>query len=600
MPQATGAALVGKATEELIRLSVDGIISLTIRNKSASSRLVAYYRDSAGVARLRVGDSKVSAEPLDGNSDSLGSLPCSPGSLRLTHSSSALVLKDRDGDGLLYRETAVGTKLANGTNGVTSVPATRTLTSAAQTFSTKGVLPGDKVVIASSADAGVYTVVAVTSNTVLTLDRNFPVGSKTSLSYAVYAQEQQVGTINYFTGAVTLSLPSSGDVPGQKATLVGTNSFPINLSAGALIAINVNGAGASNATFDAASAVVESQGATMAAASSETLTITLDDGVDQVVTFGSESTAALYAAAIAAQTLGIDSAEATNSLNAMIGILNDLKVQYEAHRVLTAGGVHGAADSTNVVTAADATDLATAITLANDLKVQYEAHRVLTAGSVHDGADGTNTIAASNASDLSSLVTLTNELKTDYEAHRVLTAGPVHAAADSVNAVTAVNTTVVITSDKKGTGASVTIAGGAAILAKLGLSAGTTSGTGDVADIDAVTFSEFKTVVEADVSNVSVTLDEVADSARINNTAAPNGGSSTLAISAGSVQDAVGLSTSSVTGLTSPTSLLSAAYIQSAFISANATVTHRVMAPGEGELSVRFASESSPAQVELS
>jgi hypothetical protein len=81
-------------------------------------------------------------------------------------------------------------------------------------------------------------------------------------------------------------------------------------------------------------------------------------------------------------------------LDTAIALLNDIKTQYEAHRVLTAGSVHGAADSTNVVTAADATNLATLITLADDLRTQYEAHRVLTAGAVHGAADTTNAVTA--------------------------------------------------------------------------------------------------------------------------------------------------------------------------------------------------------------
>lgn len=121
--------------------------------------------------------------------------------------------------------------------------------------------------------------------------------------------------------------------------------------------------------------------------------------------------------------------------------LNDLTTQYEAHRILTGGSVHGAADATNIVTAATATDEATAYTLANDLKTQYEAHRVLTAGSVHGAADSTNTIAAADATTLATLVTLTEELFDEYEDHRVLTAGSVHGGADSTNAATTANYT---------------------------------------------------------------------------------------------------------------------------------------------------------------
>lgn len=124
-------------------------------------------------------------------------------------------------------------------------------------------------------------------------------------------------------------------------------------------------------------------------------------------------------------------------LDRAITLVNDLKAMYEAHRVLTTGGVHGAADSTNVVSSPNATSLATAITLANDIKTQYNAHRQLTAGSVHGAADTTNVVTSANATDLATLITLVNEIRVDYEAHRVLTTGGVHGAADSTNVVTA-------------------------------------------------------------------------------------------------------------------------------------------------------------------
>jgi hypothetical protein len=124
-------------------------------------------------------------------------------------------------------------------------------------------------------------------------------------------------------------------------------------------------------------------------------------------------------------------------LDLAITLVNELKADYEAHRVLTAGSVHGAADTTNTVSAADATDEATAITLANEIKVDYEAHRVLTAGSVHGAADATNDVTAADATDLATLITLVDDLRVQYEAHRVLIAGSVHGAADSTNVVSA-------------------------------------------------------------------------------------------------------------------------------------------------------------------
>lgn len=133
------------------------------------------------------------------------------------------------------------------------------------------------------------------------------------------------------------------------------------------------------------------------------------------------------------------------ALTELYTLANDLKDQYEAHRVLTTGTVHGAADATNVVTAADATTQATLYLLLNDLKAQYEAHRVLTTSSVHGAADATNVVSAADATTLATAITLANELKVDYEAHRILTAASVHGAADATDVVTADSVTLATT-----------------------------------------------------------------------------------------------------------------------------------------------------------
>lgn len=119
----------------------------------------------------------------------------------------------------------------------------------------------------------------------------------------------------------------------------------------------------------------------------------------------------------------------------LIALANELKTDYNAHRVLTSGGVHGAADSTNAVSSADATDIATAITLLNEIRTDYAAHRVLTSGTVHGAADSTNVVTAAVATDGQTALTLALDLKAKYNAHRVLTSGGVHGAADSTNVV---------------------------------------------------------------------------------------------------------------------------------------------------------------------
>lgn len=170
----------------------------------------------------------------------------------------------------------------------------------------------------------------------------------------------------------------------------------------------------------------------------------------RVLTAGGVHGAADTANAIAAPA-------ATNGLTA-IALAIDLKSKFNAHRVNdpTVHGVedtvnavtsadpvwvHGAADTTNTVSAPAATDLATAITLLNELRTDYEAHRILTTGGVHGAADGTNALTAPAATNGPTAVTLANDLKAKYNAHRILTTGGVHGSQDTTNAVTTANAT---------------------------------------------------------------------------------------------------------------------------------------------------------------
>lgn len=87
-------------------------------------------------------------------------------------------------------------------------------------------------------------------------------------------------------------------------------------------------------------------------------------------------------------------------------------------------------------------------------------------------------------------------------------------------------------SDKRGTGSSIEVVSGTGtILAKIGHSAGTDVGTGDVADIDAVTFAEAKTVIEADIPGLTVTQ---AGTLELVITSDTTGASSSIQIDAGS------------------------------------------------------------------
>ena len=139
-------------------------------------------------------------------------------------------------------------------------------------------------------------------------------------------------------------------------------------------------------------------------------------------------------------------ADNTNSLvaestpKAVMDLLNNLKTKYTAHRVLVGGppAVHAAADTVNVVDAANATTKATAIALVNQLKAKYNAHRILTDG-VHGHTDGNNIVAYIDApvdADWVHIATLADQIRTAYEGHRVFLDDSCHGAADNTNSVT--------------------------------------------------------------------------------------------------------------------------------------------------------------------
>lgn len=109
---------------------------------------------------------------------------------------------------------------------------------------------------------------------------------------------------------------------------------------------------------------------------------------------------------------------------------------------------------------------------------------------------------------------------------------------------------VVITSDRKGTSSSVEVTGGTAAAA-FAFPGGAGSGTGNVANIEAVTFSEVKTVLEAALTNgsgVTVT-DEGGGQPRISSNT--TGASSSILVAAASTADTkMGFDNATHTGTT--------------------------------------------------
>lgn len=111
-----------------------------------------------------------------------------------------------------------------------------------------------------------------------------------------------------------------------------------------------------------------------------------------------------------------------------------------------------------------------------------------------------------------------------------------------------------LTGIQKGTGAQVrVVAGSTGVLAKLGLTAANTAGTGNVANILAVSFTEVQTVVQGAIAGTKVELDSQG-SLRVSNTATPATG--TLTVGAATTATALGFvvgATSSAAAQTSGT-----------------------------------------------
>ena len=148
-------------------------------------------------------------------------------------------------------------------------------------------------------------------------------------------------------------------------------------------------------------------------------------------------------------------------LGELLTIVNELRTDLLAHFALTAGSVHGGADSTSgAAFGSAATTHATAITLINQLRTGYEAHRVLTSGSVHGAADSTNALTVAAATTAAGAVLLANDIKAKYNAHRVLLLASVHGAADATNVTASADATDGAVTGDDVTGAGVRFAGG--------------------------------------------------------------------------------------------------------------------------------------------
>ena len=163
---------------------------------------------------------------------------------------------------------------------------------------------------------------------------------------------------------------------------------------------------------------------------------------------------------------GVHLSEPLVNLTSLLVLTDDLRTQYEAHRIETDvhgktsdivtlaseldtdyaahivdGTFHTAPDGTNT-TATTPVDLATTITFLNEMRTAFNAHRIFAAA--HPTLDTISIVAAAAATDYSSAVILGNELKQKFNEHRDLVIPPnhVHEIDDLTNVVTASNAAI--------------------------------------------------------------------------------------------------------------------------------------------------------------
>jgi len=120
-------------------------------------------------------------------------------------------------------------EIATGTDGATSVPATRELSSATGDFVNDGVVAGDVVEIhEGGADDGFYLITIVAA-TVLTVDRDWPTGSLSAQDFTVYSSKVYAGSAGV-----------TGTSSGRGFSHAGQN-FTATVSAGDILRIHDTG-----------------------------------------------------------------------------------------------------------------------------------------------------------------------------------------------------------------------------------------------------------------------------------------------------------------------------------------------------------------------
>jgi phage tail sheath protein FI len=123
--------------------------------------------------------------------------------------------------------------LATGTDGATSIPATRTLTSPGGDFVNDGVLIGDILEVheTGGVDNGFYTLTNVTA-TVLTVDRDWPTGSLAAQDFTVWTAKKEGTRVDETANGATSAVTSA-----RQFTATGHN-FDAQVAVGDILLIN--------------------------------------------------------------------------------------------------------------------------------------------------------------------------------------------------------------------------------------------------------------------------------------------------------------------------------------------------------------------------
>ena len=381
--------------------------------------------------------------------------------------------------------------------------------------------PMDQAVLVTSFEEfvntfGGYTL--ATKDTTAAVEGFFEEGGQ-FLWFARTCRHTDINDPNSVEALAATGTAQTGASVAGPATVTGNLTAPYSLVDGDTLIVSVDGGGNQTSTFNAGPAQLDATAggpytlavrASKTSANSEpyaptlnnTLLISIDGEASQTITFdGTETTAALVAAAIEAQTTDITAVDSGGAV-----VISNARTLTNARTIEVTGGTDAAvfAFPAGVTTGTGAGDTLT-ISVDGELAQTYTIQ-------LADFVDLTAATAAEIASAVSS----------------------------QINGVTASDQsgTVRLTNDRgSGTGYSLEVTGGTTV--GIAFPGGATNGTGDAADAAAVSIAELKVLFEADIG--SIVVNDVSSQVQL--AGVTNGSTFTLQVISTSTLDAkLGLS----------------------------------------------------------